>query len=53
MRKFCIWSTIRFPIIGFVYGFFTKNNDVFLFFSGMLIMLAILMVMAWFMEDKK
>lgn len=53
MKKFQVWCPVIFPIIGYFYGFFTKNNDIFMFFLGMLIMLAILMVMAWFVDDRK
>ena len=53
MIRFYIWCAIIFPIIGNIYGSFAENNDVLLFFSGMLHMLLILMVMAWFVEDRK
>lgn len=52
MKKFQVWCAIIFSIIGYIYGFFAENNDV-LFFSGMLNMLVILRVMAWFMKDRK
>lgn len=52
MIKFYIWCVIVLPIIGQIYGFFTGDNDIFLFSSGMLHMLLILMVMAWFVEDR-
>ena len=48
-----LWFVIVLPIIGHIYGFFTGDNDIFLFSSGMLHMLFILMVMAWFVEDIK
>ena len=53
MIKFYIWCVIVLPIIGHIYGFFTEDNDLFLFSSGMLHMLLILMVIAWFVEDRK
>lgn len=53
MIRFYIWCAIIFPIIGHIYGFFTGDKDLFLFSSGMLHMLLILMVMAWFVEDRK
>ena len=52
MIRFYIWCAIIFQIIGYIYGFFAENNDV-LLFSGMLNMLSILMVIAWFVEDRK
>ena len=53
MIRFYIWCAIMFPIIGYVYSFFTGNNDVFIFFSGMVNMLFILLVMEWSVEDRK
>ena len=53
MIRFYIWCVIILPIIGHIYGFFTEDNDLFLFSSGMLHMLLILMVIAWFVEDRK
>lgn len=53
MIKNSLWCAIIFPIIGYIYGFITQKYDVFLFFLGMLIMLVILMMISWFLEDKK
>ena len=53
MTKISLWCVIVLPIIGHIYGFFTGDNDLFLFSSGMLHMLLILMVIAWFVEDRK
>lgn len=53
MIKISLWCAIIFPIIGYIYGFVTQKYDVFLFFLGMLIMLVILMMISWFLEDKK
>lgn len=50
MISFYIWCVIVLPIIGHIYGFFIGDNDLFYFSSGMLHMLIILMVMAWFVE---
>lgn len=40
-------------ILGYIYGFITQKYDVFLLFLGMLIMLVILMMITWFLEDSK
>lgn len=53
MVKIILWCTIIFPVIGYVYGVCIKNDDIFLFFLGMLIMLVILMMISWFLEDIK
>ena len=53
MTKISLWCVIVLPIIGHIYGFFIGDNDLFLFSQGMLHMLLILMVMAWFVEDRK